>query len=70
MSGILVSTLGSGMFVSTLVSRSGAVVVGTVLGAVVGVVVGVVLSCAWHPQAARQHVRVKARAIVKSFFIK
>ena len=73
-SGMLVSTLGSGIFVSRVVSIEGrvvcvagavaAVVVGTVVGKVVGIV-----SAGLLPQAHRPMVRTRASAIAKNCFI-
>lgn len=72
-SGILVSTLGSGMFVS----KVGSIIVGSiidveglVLGAVVGVVVGVDgVSLRLQPQAAREAAITNPRAKVNIFLI-
>ena len=69
--------LGSGMLVSMVGFVVGTVtgsVVGTVVGAVVaGIVVGIVVSgvgsCACHPQAAREKVKTRDSATLKSFFI-
>ena len=75
-SGVLVSTLGSGILVSMVGSIVGAVVttVGAVVDAVVGIVVGAVVTgfflFAWQPQADREKVRISAITIEKSFFMK
>ena len=69
-SGILVPTVGSMGMVDVVVGTVVAAVVGAVVvGAVLGTVLGCVLSFAWQPQAAREKVRTRESAIVKSFFI-
>ena len=77
-SGILVSTLGSGMLVSKVGSITVGMVVGSVVGAVVGTVVGTVVGAVvgavvgWGfvlLQAAMQKQRTSTRAMSADFFI-
>jgi hypothetical protein len=69
---MLVSKVGSmvGIVASVVGIVVGALVTGAVAGAVVGAVVAGTLSWAIQPQAAREKIRTRESATVKSFFMK